>query len=169
MLVIRLLRAGKKNQPFFKIVVIDKRKPSRSGRFLERVGFWNPLTKEKNFNPERIKYWLSKGAKPSDTVYNLLISEKILEGKKIPKHKKAKKKEKAPKEEKKVEVKEEAKKKLKEKPKAEPKKEKPEEKVEKKKRLQKHQPKSQKKPTRKKKNPGKKNQKKRRVQTVDNT
>lgn len=132
MLVIRLLRAGKKNQPFFKIVVIDKRKPSRSGRFLERVGFWNPLTKEKNFNPERIKYWLSKGAKPSDTVYNLLISEKILEGKKLPKHKKAKKKEKAPKEEKKVEVKEEAKKKLKEKPKAEPKKEKPEEKVEKK-------------------------------------
>jgi len=104
MLVIRLLRAGKKNQPFFKIVIIDKRKPSRSGRFLERVGFWNPLTKEKNFNPERIKYWLSKGAKPSDTVYNLLISEKILKGKKIPKHKKAKKKEKPSKEAPKKEV-----------------------------------------------------------------
>lgn len=92
MLVIRLLRTGKKNQPFFRIVVTDKRNPPRAGRFVEKVGFWNPLTKERKINGERIKYWLSKGAQTSDTVHNFLIDEKIIEGKKIAKHKKAKKK-----------------------------------------------------------------------------
>ena len=90
MLVIRLLRSGKKNQPFFKIVVTDKRKPPTGGRFVEEVGFLNPLTKERKLKKERVEYWLSKGAKPSDTVYNLLISEKIITGKKISKHKKPK-------------------------------------------------------------------------------
>lgn len=93
MLVIRLFRVGKKNQPSFKIVVTDKRKPPRAGRFIEEVGFWNSLTKEKVLKKERILYWLSVGAKPSPTVYNLLVSEKIVEGKKIPVHKKPKKKE----------------------------------------------------------------------------
>ena len=91
MLVIRLFRVGKKNQPSFKIVVTDKRRPPRAGRFVEEVGFWNPLTKEKVLRQERIKYWLSVGAKPSPTVHNLLISEKIIEGKKIDVHKKPKK------------------------------------------------------------------------------
>jgi len=91
MLVIRLFRAGKKNQPSFKIVVTDKRRPPRAGRFVEEVGFWNPLTKEKVLRAERIKYWMSQGAKPSDTVYNLLIKEKIIEGKKAPVHKRPKK------------------------------------------------------------------------------
>lgn len=90
MLCIRFFRTGKKNQPFFKLVVTDKRKPPRGGRFVEQVGFWNPLTKEKKLQAERIKYWLSVGVKPSDSVYNLLIREKILEGKKIPVHKKKK-------------------------------------------------------------------------------
>ena len=87
MLVIRFLRVGKKNQPVFKIVVTDKRNPPRGGRFAEQVGFYNPLTKEKNLKGERIKYWLSVGAQPSDTVHNLLVSEKIIIGKKIPVHK----------------------------------------------------------------------------------
>ncbi len=91
MLVIRLFRVGKKNQPSFKIVVTDKRKSSTKGRFVEEVGFSNPLTKEKVLKGERIKYWLSVGAKPSPTVFNLLISEKIIEGKKIAVHKKSKK------------------------------------------------------------------------------
>ncbi len=91
MLVIRLFRVGKKGQPFFKIVVTDKRKPPRAGRFVEQVGFYNPLTKERTLKQERVKYWLSVGAKPSDTVYNLLVFEKIIEGKKIAVHKKSKK------------------------------------------------------------------------------
>jgi len=96
MLVIRFSRVGKKNQPSFKIVVTDKRRPPRGGRFVEEVGFYNPLKKEKVLKAERIKYWLSVGAKPSNTVYNLLISEKIIEGKKIAVHKVAKKKEEKP-------------------------------------------------------------------------
>jgi small subunit ribosomal protein S16 len=92
MLVIRFLRIGKRNQPSFKIVVTDKRRAPRGGRFVEEVGFWNPLTKKKSLKAERIKYWISKGAKPSDTVYNLLISEKIIQAKKIAVHKKSKEK-----------------------------------------------------------------------------
>jgi small subunit ribosomal protein S16 len=91
MLIIRLFRVGKKNQPSFKIVVTDKRKPPRAGRFVEEVGFYNPLTKEKVLKGERIKYWLSVGAEPSSTVHNLLIKEKIIESKKTPVHKKSKK------------------------------------------------------------------------------
>jgi small subunit ribosomal protein S16 len=93
MLVIRFLRIGRRNQPSFKIVVTDKINPPRGGRFVEEVGFWNPLTKEKVLKPERIKYWLSVGAQPSESVYNLLVEEKIVEGEKIKKHKKKKEKE----------------------------------------------------------------------------
>lgn len=90
MLVIRFLRTGKRNQPSFKIVVNDKRRSASGGRFIEEVGFWSPLTKVKILKGERIKYWLSKGAKPSASVYNLLVKEKVIEGKKIPVHKKKK-------------------------------------------------------------------------------
>jgi len=93
MLVIRFLRAGKKNQPSFKIVVVEKTKSSTSGRFIEEVGFYNPLTKEKVLRQDRIKYWISVGAQPLETVHNLLISEKIIEGKKIDLHNKPKKRE----------------------------------------------------------------------------
>lgn len=88
MLIIRLFRIGKKNQPSFKIIVTDKRRAAKAGRFVEQVGFYNPLTKEKNLKQERIKYWLSHGAKTSVTVHNLLVSEKIIEAKKIPIRKK---------------------------------------------------------------------------------
>lgn len=83
MLTIRFTRKGKKNQPFFRVVVVDKRRSSKGGRSVEDVGFMDPLKKRKSLNKERILYWISKGAKPSDTVHNLLISEKIIEGKKI--------------------------------------------------------------------------------------
>lgn len=92
MLRIRFLRTGKKNQPFFRLVVTDKRNPPRGGRFLEVLGFFNPFTKEKSLKGERIKYWISVGAKPSDRVHNLLVSEKVIKGEKIAVHAKAKKK-----------------------------------------------------------------------------
>ena len=92
MLVIRLFRVGKRNQPSFKIVVTDKRKAPRAGRFIEEVGFYNPVTKEKVLRADRIKHWLSAGAQPSPVIYNLLVSERIIEGKKIAVHKKSKKK-----------------------------------------------------------------------------
>ncbi len=83
MLRIRLYRTGRKKQPFYKIVVTDKRKPPSSGRFVEDVGFYNPLTKECKLKDEKIKYWMEKGAKPSDVVYNLLIKKGVIEGEKI--------------------------------------------------------------------------------------
>jgi small subunit ribosomal protein S16 len=82
MLVIRLFRTGKKNQPSFKIVVTEKTNSSTRGRSTEEVGFYNSTTKEKVFRKERIIHWINKGAQPSDTVYNLLVGEKIIEGKK---------------------------------------------------------------------------------------
>lgn len=83
MLTIRLTRKGKKNQPFFRVVVIDKRRSSKGGRAVEVLGYVDPLTKKKSIKKERVQYWLSKGAQASATVHNLLIQEKIIEGKKV--------------------------------------------------------------------------------------
>ena len=83
MLTIRLTRRGKKNQPFFKVVVIDKIRSTKGGRAVEVLGFVDPLTKRKSLEKERILYWLKCGAKPSATINNLLIQEKIIEGQKI--------------------------------------------------------------------------------------
>ncbi|MBI1984771.1 MAG: 30S ribosomal protein S16 [Candidatus Wildermuthbacteria bacterium] len=93
MLTIRLHRTGRRNHPSFKIVVTDKTKSSTAGRFVEEVGFYNPATKEKVLKPERLKYWIGVGAQPSPTIWNMLLQEKIVEGKKILKHKKPKAKE----------------------------------------------------------------------------
>src|SRR4030066_957662 len=98
MLTIRFSRIGKRNQPSFKIVVTDKRNSSTRGRFVEQVGTLNPRTKEKTLKADRIKYWLSVGAKPSPSIHNLFVSEKIIKGKKIDVHNKPKaEEEKAPK------------------------------------------------------------------------
>lgn len=83
MLSIRYNRAGKKNSPFFKLVITDSRRSSTSGKFLEDLGYYNPKTKESKIKAERVKHWLAKGAKPSSTVHNLLVSAKIIEAKKI--------------------------------------------------------------------------------------
>lgn len=92
MLRIRLFRIGKKHQPSFKIVVVDKKRAPKGGRFVDELGFINPLTKEKSLDKEKAKHWISKGAQPSDTVHNLLVKEGVIEGKKIDVHKKSKKK-----------------------------------------------------------------------------
>lgn len=75
MVVIRLTRGGAKNRPFYNVVVADSRRP-RDGKFIERLGFYNPMATEKEQRlrvaAERVKYWQDKGAKPSDTVKRLL-------------------------------------------------------------------------------------------------
>jgi len=83
MLTIRLTRKGKKNQPFFRVVLVDKRRSSTGGRSVEDLGYVDPLKKRKSFNAERIKYWLSKGAKTSTTIHNLLVTEKVIDEPKI--------------------------------------------------------------------------------------
>lgn len=82
MLAIRLFRVGKKKQPSYKIVVTNKQNPPQGGQFVEQVGFYNPLTNERTLKEDRIKYWLSVGAQASDTVHNMLITEKVIEGEK---------------------------------------------------------------------------------------
>jgi small subunit ribosomal protein S16 len=70
---IRMKRVGAKNAPFFRIVVADGRSP-RDGRFIEEIGSYQPLKKGVNFSLklDRAKYWLSKGAQPSETVASFI-------------------------------------------------------------------------------------------------
>lgn len=75
MVTIRLSRGGAKKRPFYHIVVTDSRN-RRDGRYIERVGFFNPMAKGQevrlNIARERVDYWLSKGAQTSDRVSKLL-------------------------------------------------------------------------------------------------
>ncbi len=83
MLILRLQRMGKIKQPSYRLIVSDKRHDTQYGA-LENLGFYNPTTKPKvvQFKVDRIKYWLSVGAQMSETVNNLLIENKMIEGKK---------------------------------------------------------------------------------------
>ena len=75
MVVIRLARGGAKKRPFYNIVVADSRS-RRDGRFIERVGFYNPIATEKEeglrLSLDRISYWQERGAQLSDTVAGLV-------------------------------------------------------------------------------------------------
>ena len=75
MVSIRLARGGSKKRPFYHVVVSDSRKP-RDGRYIERVGFFNPRAsgqeEELRLDDARIDYWMSHGAKPSDRVASLI-------------------------------------------------------------------------------------------------
>ncbi len=75
MVVIRMARGGAKNRPFYNIVVADSRNP-RDGRFIERIGFYNPVAGENEegfrLSMDRVEYWTSQGAKASDAVQKLI-------------------------------------------------------------------------------------------------
>jgi small subunit ribosomal protein S16 len=82
-LKIRLSRGGAKKRPFYRMVVAENTSP-RDGRFIERVGHYNPMLEKGHpdrlvINTERIKYWLSKGAEPSERVALFLADEDIIE------------------------------------------------------------------------------------------
>jgi small subunit ribosomal protein S16 len=74
MVKIRLTRKGKKKVPFYRIVVIDSKK-ARDGKFIERVGHYDPRSKELDLKRDRIEYWISKGAQPTNTVAKLIAKE----------------------------------------------------------------------------------------------
>ncbi len=77
MVTIRLARGGAKKRPFYHVVVTDSRNP-RDGRFIERLGFFNPIAAQNEealrINAERLNFWLEKGAQPSDRVAALIKS-----------------------------------------------------------------------------------------------
>jgi len=81
MLVIRFQRIGRKNDPAFRAVVTDSKNAAKSGKFLEIVGSYNPKAGIVAFKRDRLDHWLKEGAKPSDTLHNFLVKEKIIEGK----------------------------------------------------------------------------------------
>lgn len=87
MVRIRLRRTGKTKQPSYRVVIADSRSP-RDGKFIEIVGHYNPIRQPKvlEVKDDRIRYWLSVGAQPSDTVQYLLKKLNIVdaEGKVIP-------------------------------------------------------------------------------------
>lgn len=83
MLKIRLQRIGRTHEPSFRLVLTDSKNSTKSGRFKEILGSYDPRKSNDSLNIERIKYWLSQGAGPTDTVHNLLIKHRIISAKKI--------------------------------------------------------------------------------------
>ena len=85
---IRLSRGGAKKRPFYRIVVADSRRP-RAGRYIERLGTYNPMVAKDHperltLKEERIKYWLGVGAKPSERIARFLGDKGIVEKPAIP-------------------------------------------------------------------------------------
>ncbi len=76
---IRLRRMGAKKAPFYRIVVADSRSP-RDGRFIEEIGYYNPMEEPKviKVDADKAKDWISKGAQPTDTVKYLLKQQGVL-------------------------------------------------------------------------------------------
>ncbi len=84
MLKIRLQRIGKKHEPVFRVVVGRSQNGPKSGKFIEVLGSYDPRSKNQNtLNKERVQAWIAQGAQVSDTVHNLLVSEKVLDKKKV--------------------------------------------------------------------------------------
>ena len=79
MVKIRLRRMGAKKAPFYRIVVADSRYP-RDGRFIEEIGYYNPMEEPSvvKVDPEKAKAWMEKGAQPTDTVRNLFSKQGIM-------------------------------------------------------------------------------------------
>ncbi|MCR4581721.1 MAG: 30S ribosomal protein S16 [Bacilli bacterium] len=89
---LRLKRMGAKQKPFYRIIVADSRSP-RDGRFIETVGTYDPVKKDNNIsvNEERVNYWLTNGAQPTDTVKSILSKSGVWANYKNSKVKKAEK------------------------------------------------------------------------------
>ena len=100
MLMIRLQRVGRKNIPTFRVVLTDKRNSTKSGKYVEVLGAYDPRKGGiKQLDGAKIKHWLSMGAQATGTMHNLLLSEKIITGKKVnvlPRKSPPKKEEEAP-------------------------------------------------------------------------
>ena len=90
MIIIRLQRVGKKHTATFRVVLTEKTAGPRR-KYLELLGNVNRKMKTASLNKDRILYWIGKGAQPSDSIHNLLVSQGIISGAKKPVHKTSKK------------------------------------------------------------------------------
>jgi small subunit ribosomal protein S16 len=83
MLKIRLQRVGRKHEPNFRIVLTDSENSTKSGRYKEVLGSYDPRKSVDQIDAERAKYWISQGAEATGTVHNLLVTHKIIDAKKM--------------------------------------------------------------------------------------
>ncbi len=83
MLMMRLQRVGRKNDPSYRIVVTDKRTGPKSNKHVAILGSYNPKMDHIQLDVDAAKDWLSKGVQPSDTVHNILVGQKVLDAKKV--------------------------------------------------------------------------------------
>ncbi len=81
--MIRFQRIGRTNDPAFRIVVLEKERAAKSGRILEQLGTYNPRTKTTTLHEAEVKHWISKGAQPTPSMHNFLITKGVITGKKI--------------------------------------------------------------------------------------
>jgi small subunit ribosomal protein S16 len=82
MLKMRLQRIGRKNDPSYRVVVTDSRNAAKRGRHVDQIGTYNAKMNSIVIDGEKAKHWISHGVQVSDTVHNLLITQKIIDGKK---------------------------------------------------------------------------------------
>lgn len=82
MITIRMQRIGRKNEPHYRIVVIERARGPKSGKSIEELGHYNPKSGVVEVSSDRASYWLSVGAQPSDTVHNMLVTKGILKSEK---------------------------------------------------------------------------------------
>src|SRR5580698_3224914 len=83
MLKIRMQRVGRINQASYRIVVTEHTASPKAGKFVEKLGTYNPRTKARTLDEARVKYWISVGAQPSATMHNMLVTMGVTSGKKI--------------------------------------------------------------------------------------
>ena len=81
--MIRFQRIGRKNDPAFRIAVLEKTAGPKAGKYVDLVGTYNPKTKAVTLAPERIQDWIKKGAQVSPSLHNLLVTKGVIEGKKM--------------------------------------------------------------------------------------
>jgi len=82
MLKMRLQRTGRKNNPSYRVVVTDSRNALSRGRSVDLIGSYDPKMGRVQIDKDKATHWLSHGVQPSDTVYNMLIAQGIVEGRK---------------------------------------------------------------------------------------
>jgi len=81
--MIRFQRIGRTNDPAFRIVLLEKTRAAKTGSITEQLGTYNPRSKALTLDADKVKYWISKGAQPTGSIRNLLITKGIIEGKKV--------------------------------------------------------------------------------------
>lgn len=81
--MIRFQRIGRTNDPAFRIVVLEKERAAKAGNIVELLGTYNPRSKALTLNEEQAKAWIGKGAQPTDSIHNLLVTKGVIAGEKL--------------------------------------------------------------------------------------